>query len=86
MLVATPIKDRVVVKSDQGGGMTPGGIALPDTVQDKPGQGRVIAVGPDVKEVGDGDNVYFSPYDTIPIEIDDQKLLVMKEEAILVKV
>lgn len=84
MAICTPIQDKLVVKQDTGGGMTPGGIALPDTCQVKPGQGKVVAVGPEVKEVKDGDNVYFSPYDCVEIEVDEQKLLVMKEDAVLV--
>ena len=41
-----PLHDRVVVKRIEADDKTAGGIIIPDTAQEKPQQGEVIAVGP----------------------------------------
>ncbi len=41
-----PLHDRVVVKRLEGEEKTKGGIIIPDTVKEKPQEGKIIAVGP----------------------------------------
>jgi co-chaperonin GroES (HSP10) len=41
-----PLHDRVVIERIDAEAKTAGGIIIPDTAQEKPQQGKVIAVGP----------------------------------------
>lgn len=86
-----PLGDRVVVERDESEETTAGGIVLPDSAQDKPARGRVISVG-DGKMLDDGtrgefqvkvgDRVIFSSYAGETFKIDDDELLLMREEDI----
>ena len=87
-----PLQDRVVVKRVVEGEQVSGGIIIPDTAKEKPQQGEVVAVGPgkslkdgkyaplDVKE---GDRVLFGKYSGNEVKIDDEELLILREEEIL---
>lgn len=87
-----PLADRVVVKPIDEQEQKRGGIIIPDTAKDKPMQGEIIAVGPgrvtdDGRKlppvVKKGDRILFGKYSGTEVEIDDQKLLVMRESDIL---
>ncbi len=87
-----PLGERVVVKRAEAESTTAGGIVLPDSAQDKPQRGKVIAVGDGhVKNDGtkipltvkQGDRVIFSPYGGEEIEIADEKYLLLRESDIL---
>ena len=41
-----PLEDRIVVEPLEAEEVTKGGIVLPDTAQEKPQQGKIVAVGP----------------------------------------
>jgi chaperonin GroES len=87
-----PIGDRVVVEREASEGRTAGGIVLPDTAKDKPARGTIVSVG-DGKLLEDGtrsklqvkvgDRVIFSSYAGEAFKIDDQELLLMREDDIL---
>ena len=87
-----PLGDRVVIERDDSEDVTAGGIVLPDSAQDKPARGRVISLG-DGKLLDDGtrcefqikvgDRVIFSSYAGETFKIDDEELLLMREEDIL---
>jgi chaperonin GroES len=87
-----PLGDRVVVEREEAESKTAGGIVLPDSAKDKPSRGTVIAVG-DGRVLDDGsrgalqvkvgDKVLFSSYAPEVIKIDDEELLLMREEDIL---
>jgi chaperonin GroES len=87
-----PLGERVVVRRAAAESKTAGGIVLPDSAQNKPQRGEVIAVGDghvknDGKKVPltvkEGDKVIFSPYGGEEIEIGDEKLLLLRESDIL---
>jgi len=82
----TPLHDRVVVKPAEKAEKTAGGIIIPDTAQDKPQQGEVVAVGSGRKDepmtVKVGDVVLFGKYGGTEIELDGHKLLLLKESDI----
>ena len=87
-----PLGDRVVVEREEAESKTAGGIVLPDSAKDKPARGTVIAVGTgrllDDGSRGDfqvkiGDKVLFNSYAPEAIKIDDQEILLMREEDIL---
>ena len=81
-----PMGDRVVVRPSEQEGVTKGGIILPDTAQERPQQGEVVAVGPGRVlengkrveiEVKPGDIVIYSKYSGTEVEVEDEELLVM---------
>jgi chaperonin GroES len=87
-----PLGDRVVVEREASEEKTAGGIVLPDTAKDKPARGKVISVGEgrlldDGKrsppQVTVGDRVIFSSYAGETFKVDDQELLLMREDDIL---
>ena len=89
-----PLGDRVVVKAIEREEITKGGIVLPDTVKEKPQEGKVIAVGPgkltdegkripmDVKV---GDIVIYAKYAGMEFKLDDEELMILRESDILAK-
>ena len=87
-----PLHDRVVVRRVEEESKTAGGIIIPDTAQEKPMQGKIIAVGPGARdeagkivplEVKAGDLVLFGKWSGTEVKIDGQDLLIMKESDIL---
>ena len=89
-----PLADRVVIKPIEGEEVTKGGIILPDTVKEKPQEGKVIAVGPgrlsdDGKpikmDVKVGDRVVYARYAGTEIKVDDEDLVILRESDILAK-
>ena len=87
-----PLGDKVVVERDEMEEKTAGGIYIPDAAKDKPSRGTVIAVGDgrlldDGKrgklQVKIGDKVLFTSYAPETIKLNDQELLLMREEDIL---
>lgn len=89
-----PLGDRVVVRPAAKEEVTKGGIVLPDTVQEKPQEGKVIAVGPGrltdegkriVMDVKVGDTVIYAKYGGTEIKEDDEELMILRESDILAK-
>ena len=87
-----PLHDRVVVRRLEQEEKTAGGIIIPDTAQEMPSQGEVIAVGPGGRdEAGKlipidlkvGDTVLFGKWSGTEVKIDGQDLLIMKESDIM---
>jgi chaperonin GroES len=87
-----PLHDRVVVKRLEGEDKTKGGIIIPDTVKEKPQEGKVIAVGPGGRDesgkltpldVKAGDRILFGKWSGTEVKIDGDDLLIMKESDIL---
>ena len=87
-----PLHDRVVVRRIDAEAKTAGGIIIPDTVQEKPSQGEVIAVGPGARdEAGKlipidlkvGDRVLFGKWSGTEVKLDGVEYLIMKESDIM---
>ena len=87
-----PLHDRVVVKRVDAEQKTKSGIIIPDTAQEKPQEGEVVAVGPGGRdEAGKlipidlkaGDRVLFGKWSGTEIKIDGEELLIMKESDIM---
>jgi chaperonin GroES len=83
-----PLHDRVVIRRLAPPEKTVGGIILPDTIQDKPMEGEVIAAGPGARnalgatvalEVKAGDRVLFGKWSGTEVKLDGEALLIMKE-------
>ena len=89
-----PLADRLVVKPVEKEEVTKSGIVLPDTVKEKPQEGKVIAVGPGrldeegkriAMEVKVGDVVIYAKYGGTEIKIEDEELVILRESDILAK-
>ena len=87
-----PLHDRVVVKRIAEDAKTAGGIIIPDTVQEKPQEGEVVAVGPGALndegkrvalDVKVGDRVLFGKWSGTEVKLDGEDLLIMKEADIM---
>ncbi len=78
-----PLKDRVVVSYSEEIDKTAGGIYVPDSAKEKPQQGKVEAVGSEVKELKVGNVVLFDKYSGSKVTVDDTEQLIIKEEDIL---
>ena len=87
-----PLHDRVVVRRITADEKTKGGIIIPDTAQEKPSQGEVIAVGPGGRDesgklipidLKNGDKVLFGKWSGTEVKIDGEELLIMKESDIM---
>jgi chaperonin GroES len=87
-----PLHDRVVVRRVEEDTKTKGGIIIPDTAQEKPMQGEIIAVGPGGRDeasklipidVKAGDVVLFGKWSGTEVKLDGVEYLIMKESDIM---
>ena len=87
-----PLHDRVVVERIDPEAKSTGGIIIPDSAQEKPSQGEIIAVGPGGRdEAGKlipidlkvGDRVLFGKWSGTEVKLDGDELLIMKESDIM---
>jgi chaperonin GroES len=87
-----PLHDRVVVRRLDEETKTAGGIIIPETAQEKPSQGEIVAVGQGARgedgkivalDVRVGDRVIFGKWSGTEVKIDGQDLLIMKESDIM---
>ena len=87
-----PLHDRVLVRRVEAEAKTAGGIIIPDSAQEKPQEGEVVAVGAGSKaedgkvtplDVKAGDRILFGKWSGTEVKIDGEDLLIMKESDIL---
>ncbi len=78
-----PLADRIVIEQMESEETTASGIILPDSAKEKPSEGKVLAVGTEVKEVKVGDKVLYSKYGPSEVKVDGKDLMIVKEEDIL---
>lgn len=81
-----PLADRVVVQAAAAESKTKSGIVIPDTAQEKPQKGIIVAAGPGKKDeptmVKVGDTVLYGKYAGTEITIDGTEYLIMRESDI----
>ena len=87
-----PLHDRVLVRRVEAEQKTAGGIIIPDTAQEKPQEGEVVAVGTGTKtedgkilplDVKAGDKILFGKWSGTEVKVGGEDLLIMKESDIL---
>lgn len=87
-----PLGDRVLVQPVEAEEKSPGGIILPETAQEAPREGEVIAVGEGRKlesgeraemSVEEGDRVIYTEYGGTEVTIDGEEYLIVEEASIL---
>ena len=87
-----PLQDRVLIRRVDPETKTAGGIFIPDTAQEKPVEGEIVAVGPGARDekgtivplgVEPGDRVLFGKWSGSEIKLDGEDLLIMKESDVM---
>jgi len=87
-----PLHDRVIVEPLGAEQKTTGGIIIPDTAQEKPQEGKVVAAGPGARgedgklhalDVKKGDRVLYGKWTGTEVKVEGKDLLIMKESDIL---
>src|ERR1700744_5970778 len=87
-----PLHDRVVVRRIDADHKTAGGIIIPDTAQEKPQEGEIVAVGPGARDetgkiqpldVKIGDFILFGKWSGWEVKIDGEELIIMKESDVM---
>jgi len=87
-----PLHDRVVVERIDADTKSTGGIIIPDSAQEKPSQGKIVAIGPGGRDESGklipidlevGDRVLFGKWSGTEVKLDGQELLIMKESDIM---
>jgi chaperonin GroES len=87
-----PLHDRVVIRRVSAEEKTAGGIIIPDTAQEKPMEGEVVAVCPGARneqgqiialELKPGDRILFGKWSGTEVKLDGEELLIMKESDIM---
>ena len=87
-----PLHDRVVVERLEAEEKTASGIIIPDSAQEKPMQGKIIAAGSGARDetgkiqaldVKEGDVVLFGKWSGTEVKLDGKDLLIMKESDIM---
>ena len=87
-----PLHDRVLVRRVEAEAKTAGGIIIPDSAQEKPQEGQVVAAGSGVRgedgtvtplDVKAGDRILFGKWSGTEVKLEGEDLLIMKESDIL---
>ena len=87
-----PLHDRVLVRRIEADSKTAGGIIIPDSAQEKPSEGEIVAIGDGARDedgeripldVKAGDRVLFGKWSGTEVKIDGEDLLIMKESDIM---
>ena len=87
-----PLHDRVLVRRIEADTKTAGGIIIPDSAQEKPSEGEIVAIGEGARDddgdrialdVKVGDRVLFGKWGGTEVKIDGEDLLIMKESDIM---
>ncbi len=87
-----PLRDRVLIRRLDSDEKTAGGIIIPDTAQEKPMEGEVLAAGDGIRnesgqvqalDVEVGDRVLFGKFAGTEVTIDGDELIIMKETDIM---
>ena len=87
-----PLHDRVVIRRVEHEGKTTGGIFIPDTAQEKPMEGEIVAVGPGARDdngkvvpldVKKGDRILFGKWSGSEGKLDGEDLLIMGESDVM---
>jgi len=83
-----PLQDRILIRRAEQEGKTSGGLIIPDTAQEKPVEGEVVAVGSGARDeagklhpldLKTGDRVLFGKWSGTEIKIDGEDLIIMTE-------
>lgn len=87
-----PLGDRIIAKALSAESVTPGGIVLPDSAQEKPLEGEVIAVGPGAQldsgkirpmDVKIGDKIIYGKYAGTEVKVGGEEYIILRQDDVL---
>lgn len=87
-----PLHDRVLVRRLDQESKSAGGVIIPDTAQEKPMEGEVVAIGSGSRsedgkitplDVKKGDRILFGKWSGTEVKLDGEELIIMKESDIM---
>lgn len=82
-----PLADRVIIRPTEAEETTINGIIIPDSAKEKPLKGTILAVGNGTKDeemmLKEGDEVFYGKYAGTELEVDGEKVLVMRQNEVL---
>jgi chaperonin GroES len=90
-----PLHDRIIVKAADKEEKSAGGILLPDSAQEKPQRGEVLAVGPGKMldsgvnapiDISVGDHVFYGKYSGTEVKVDGDDVIILRADDVLAKV
>lgn len=81
-----PLAGYVVAQQEVASNKTASGLYIPDNAQEKPKIAKVLAVGPNVKQLKAGDKIIYGGYSTTSVKLDKEDYILVKEEDVLATV
>ena len=87
-----PLNDRIIIEPSEAETRTASGLVLPDSAQEKPQRGRVLAVGPgkrldngtlSVPDVSVGDTVLYGKYAGTEVKLAGKDYVILRAEDVL---
>ena len=87
-----PLHDRVLVRRLEQETRSAGGIIIPDTAQEKPMEGEIVATGNGTRnedgkviplDVKAGDHILFGKFSGTEVKIDGEDMLILRESDIM---
>ena len=81
-----PLSDYVVAQAEAAETKTASGLYLPEKAAEKPKTAKVLAVGPDVKQVKKGDRIVYKSYSPTEVKVGQEEFILVKEEDVLATV
>ncbi len=86
MAALQPLGDYVVATGEAAETKTASGIYLPENAAEKPKTAKVVATGPNAKQVKVGDRIIYKTYSTTDVKVEGTEYILVKEEDILATV
>jgi chaperonin GroES len=81
-----PLSDYVVAVGEEAETKTASGLYLPENAKEKPQTAKVVAVGPNAKQIKVGDRIIYKSYSTTDVKVDTTQYILVKEEDVLATV
>ena len=81
-----PLSDYIVAVGEEAESKTKSGLYLPDNAKEKPKTAKVVAIGPNVKQLKVSDRIVYKSYSTTDVKVGSDEYILVKEEDILATV
>jgi chaperonin GroES len=81
-----PLSDYVVAVGEEAETKTASGLYLPENAKEKPQTAKVVAVGPNAKQIKIGDRIVYKSYSTTDVKVGNTQYILVKEEDVLATV
>jgi len=81
-----PKNDRLLISPDVLPDKTESGIIIPESAKDRPNQATVLAVGPKVEDIKEGERILFGKYAGSTFKLDDESYLLIREQDVIAEV